>query len=462
MIRELAGLMLANVLLLLLGAGILAIAGRPRAESVVVWSGLSLFTGIAGFFAVMPPLLYAGFSPTLEVLALLTAAAVGGGLLRRGSWSSSRWPGQGSWLLAAAIAIPIVLLALQAAVKRAVEEDWQLDWALKARFLAGTGGRFRGALDDRILSSKLYPGSHPPYPLGFSSLQALDYHAVGRFDVVFVHVQYVIVLAAFAITTWTVLRPYANHLLLTAGAVAIVASPAVQERVLSDPWDVLTGMFWVIGALCAGTWYADEEGPRLALCVVFLAAALETKMDALSNTAILFALMALLLVVQKRWQSLRHWLLAAGATALLIAPWQIYTKSHHLRTSVISPSPQRMVNQVGDVPTIVNALVTDALARPWVAVVPLCIGAALVMLVRGRSRPLAAAFLALFAALEIGLVLVYWNHSVPLHRLLNVSASRVITTEQLLALALLPLMLEGALGGLKVSQRLVPARHQLE
>ena len=172
-------------------------------------------------------------------------------------------------------------------MKRPVELDWQLDWALKARLLAGNGGRLMGALDDRFLSSRLYQGSHPEYPLALPALQALDYHAMGRVDSDFVHVQYVIVLTAFVVTVWALLRPHANPVLLTGGAVAVMASPAVQARVLADPWDVMAASFWVIGALLAGLWYADDDRTHLALAVVFLTAALETKLEALANTLIL-------------------------------------------------------------------------------------------------------------------------------------------------------------------------------
>jgi hypothetical protein len=56
-IAEAAGLVAVNVLLAILGAGILAIVRRPRAESIVVQAAVSLLTGLAAFFAVMPPLL---------------------------------------------------------------------------------------------------------------------------------------------------------------------------------------------------------------------------------------------------------------------------------------------------------------------------------------------------------------------------------------------------------------------
>jgi len=462
-IAEAARLAAVNGLLAIFGAGILAIVGRPRAESIVVQAAVSLLTGLAGFFVVMPPLLYAGFSPTVPVLVILAVLAAGAGLYRRRRAPSGMSTSAGSGLLALAVALPAGLLALQAADKRPIELDWQLDWALKARLLAGNGGRLMGALDPRFLSSRLYQGSHPEYPLGLPALQALDYHAMGRLDSDVVHVQYVIALAAFVITVWALLRPHANPLLLTGGAVAVMASPAVQARVLADPWDVMTASFWVAGALLAGLWYRDGDRTTLALAVLFLTAALETKLEAIANTLILFALIALALALRRQWPRLRDGAVAAAATALLVAPWQIYSRAHGLHSRVIQPSLTRMGRQLGDLPTIVHSLSGRMLASAWEAAVPLCVGAAVVMLVRGRSRPLAAGFLILLAALDLGLVFVYWNHVNALHRLLNTSASRTISTEELLSLVMLPLLLDRALGDVSLGslatrlRRRVPA-----
>jgi hypothetical protein len=449
-IREVAGLAGVNVLLAVFGYGLLATLGWPGAESILVRSGVSLSAGLAGFFAVMPPLLYAGFSPTVAVLTILALLALAAGMARRDHRSGDPWPGRGATVLGAALALPFLLLGLQAAVKEPVEVDWQLDWALKAHMLAGHGGLLRGALDPRFLSSRLYQGSHPEYPIGLPALQALDYHAMGSMDTIVVHLQYALALAAFAVTVWALLHAHADPVLRTAGAVAVLASPAVEERVLRDPWDVMTACFWVCGALLVGLWYEDGDRRRLALAVLFVAAALETKLEALSNTLILLTLVGLLLVVARQWPRLRELALGAVAVAVLIAPWQLYSRTHGLHSKIVSPSLRRMDDQLGDLSTIAHSLANQTFASAWEAAIPLCVCAAAVMLLRDRSRPLAGGFLILLCALELGLVFVYWNHTVNLRRLLDESAGRTITTEELLALALLPLLLDRALGDLRL------------
>jgi hypothetical protein len=74
-------------------------------------------------------------------------------------------------------------------------------------------------------------------------------------------------------------------------------------------------------------------------------------------------------------------------------------------------------------------------------------------LLRGRSRELAGAYLITFFGLVAALTFVYWNHTVALHPLLSESASRTITTLQVLTLVLLPLLAERALGDVALPWR---------
>ncbi|HVI19972.1 MAG TPA: hypothetical protein VM712_16465, partial [Gaiellales bacterium] len=70
MIREAAGLLAVNLLLAALGAGALMVIGSWRAAGTAGALVLSPFTGIALYLALMPPLLYAGFAPTPQVLVV--------------------------------------------------------------------------------------------------------------------------------------------------------------------------------------------------------------------------------------------------------------------------------------------------------------------------------------------------------------------------------------------------------
>src|SRR4029077_20484293 len=75
-IREAEGLVAVNLLLAGLGAGALLVIGAWRAAGTAGALVLSPFTGIALYVASMPPLLYAGFAPTPQVLVVMTVVAL--------------------------------------------------------------------------------------------------------------------------------------------------------------------------------------------------------------------------------------------------------------------------------------------------------------------------------------------------------------------------------------------------
>jgi hypothetical protein len=135
------------------------------------------------------------------------------------------------------------------------------------------------------------------------------------------------------------------------------------------------------------------------------------------------------------------------------APWQLYANAHDLHSRIVQPSLGRMIDQAGDLPTIVRSLTRSVVAWTWAGVVPLALACAVVMLLRGRNRALAVAYLVTFVGMFGALTFVYWNHTVALHPLLSESASRTITTVQVLTLVMLPLLAERALGDIALPWR---------
>jgi hypothetical protein len=453
-IREAAGLALVNVTLAGLGAGMLLVFGAWRRLALLSFAALSPLTGVAAYLALMPPLLYAGISPTPVVLALLAALALVGGLLlerRRGRPGERLASGRG-WLPALILVAPMGLLLWHASIKQAVEIDWQLDWALKARLLAGHGGLLTGALDDRFFSG-LYSNSHREYPLGLPALQAVDYHAMGQPDTAFVHVQYALILIAFIAAMWVLLRPHVSAPVLTVGLSAVAVSPAVQVHTLYDPWDMMVAALWVAGAVAACIWLGGGGRVMLALSAVFLAGALGAKVEAEANTAVLFILVIVYLLWRRRFGDLRDGAVAAAAVIATAVPWQVFSRVHDLHSQIVQPSAGRMIDQAGDVPTIVRSVTRALLDGSWLAAVPLTLACAVVMLIRRRDSLLAVAFLAACVSLTAALVAVYWNHSVPLHHILVTSVSRTVCTIVLLAAVALPVLAERALGDLTVPWR---------
>ena len=148
---------------------------------------------------------------------------------------------------------------------------------------------------------------------------------------------------------------------------------------------------WVAGAVLVGIWLARGARRDLALGSVFLAGSLATKVEATANTGLLFVLVGLLLVSRREWRSLRDAAVAAVAVIATAAPWQLYANAHDLHSRIVQPSLGRMVDQAGDLPTILRSLTRSVVAWTWAGVVPLALAGAVVMLLRGRGRERRAA-----------------------------------------------------------------------
>ena len=436
--------MILHALLLATACGLLAPLGAAALLLTGTWGRLGPVArlvaapavGIPAYVVVVPPLLYLGLSPTPWVVLPASAALLAAGLaVDRHRRPSTPDEIGGALLVAAALLPGLALLAARAVVS----VIWRFDafslWSLKAVMLHGHGGRLRGALDPRVFASDVYAHSHREYPLGLPSLEAWDLNVMHAADTRVLHLQFVANLAGFLVLVWLLLRPHVGALPLGAALVAVSWLPQLREALLSGYADTTVAGLWVVAALAVGLWASGDGDDRLALGVLFAAAALALKGEGMLFDLALFGLAALGLVVRRERHRLRALAAAGAVTAATAVPWQAYVRAHGLGRSDLDPSLGRLRDQAGNVPDALPALVRAlVVADGWLYVVPIAVVAACAMLVRGRRRGLAAAYLATLAALTAALVVVYWIETIALS-------------------ALLPLLLEGALG----SDPLVPA-----
>ena len=448
MIRSLAGLAAANLVLIVLGAGILLAFGTWARTTPLARPVFALFAGLAGFVALVPPLLYAGLSPTPPVVGVLSLAVLALGVLlhRRGGGAGPRDPGGGGSLLAAAAAVPLALLGVRAVFKPLWVGDAFLDWTLKAKMLFGHGGAVRGALDERFFTSDAYGFAHLEYPLGLPALEAFAFHSMGVIDTRVLHVQFVVLLAAFVAALWVLLRPQVDPVLLGAGLFLILMTQAIHIRLLTAYADIPLAVFWVAAAVALGLWVRGDGRDRLLLGALFAAAALATKQDGMVFCFVLFAATGVALALARDWRRLRELAIAGAVVVATAIPWQVYAQTRGLRNPAFEPSPGSVVDRLDDLPEIAWSLAKASVASDWLYVVPIALAAAAVLLVRG-ARGLAAAYLLTTLGLYAGLALVYLTTEPgrDLTVLLGQSAGRVASTPILFAAALLPLLLAEAL-----------------
>lgn len=438
---SLAGLLAANLALGVLGCGALLATGtwdRLRPASRI---GPALLTGFALAATALPPLIYAGLSPTPLVAGALAAGALLLGTMLRRRRLRAEADESGHGLLPAAVLALILLpLTLRAAVEPLVKFDAYSDWVLKAKLLYGHGGLVSGALDPGMWSG-LYGVSHREYPLGLPAVEALDFHAMGGADAQAIHLQIVIVLGAFLASAWSFLRPRVHPALLTAALCLPVAAPSLHTQVLSGYADVPMACLWAMAALMLGLWLREGRGDLLVLSGVLAAGALAVKQEGIVLDAALVAVAAaLLLAAGGRSALLGRLALAAGAVAATAVPWQLYVRSRHFRDADIAPSAGRSLRQIGQLPEIGHQLGAQLVWVKWPAIVPIAAAVAVLLALRRRDRA-ASAYLLLMTAALAALAFVYLNARVYVPALLERSAERVVLAPVLLSAIALPVLL---------------------
>ena len=417
MIRGLVGIGLALLALLPLGAGVLFLTRSPFRL------GLGMFTGLAAAMVLLPPLHYVGLEPSiLLVLGLGVAAlALGAAYGRQPRVRERIEP-----LPLVVLAVPLLLLAARGAEKPVDTYDAFANWTLKAKLMYA--GR---SFSDVTIA----PPVHREYPLGLPSVEAVVLHAIGSANTRVLHVLFVVFLAGLTLVAWHVLRPHVSAWPLVAGLSLLVWMPAARDQALTGLADLPLACLFVSAALLFG-------GGELALGSVFAAAALATKRDALAFVAVLYAVSFAAVLVRRERDRLVPLAISAFCVGISAVPWQIYNATHDLRDNDVSAS-QAHFDQLG---FVVHRIARVTVMQAYLWAIPFALAAVVVMLVRGRSRGLALAVLALELGLLAALVFVYVSGTTGVEYLVRSTVRRTVLTPALLAAALLPLLVTRALG----------------
>ncbi|MDP9255723.1 MAG: hypothetical protein M3Q31_04095 [Actinomycetota bacterium] len=437
---SLAGLLAANGILLSLGAGALMLTGtwdRLRPASRIA---PALLAGFASAAVALPPLIYAGVAPTPLVLGAITLATLTAGLMRRRRQArpavDSSGGGRAFAAVAAVAGIPFVL---RAASQPLLKFDAYADWTLKAKLLYGHGGLISGAFDSSALSAS-YLASHREYPLGLPSVEAFDFHFMGGADGRTIHLQFVLLAAAFAGTIWSLTRHRVPPAILAATLLLLFVAPSLHTQLLAAYADVPTACLWAASALAVALWLMGDGGDRLLLGALLAAGALAIKQEGFVLDGALFAVVGLVIAGRRSASDAWRFALASGCVVVTALPWQLWVRAHHLHDADVAPSLGRMARQAHSLPTIVHRLAAELVWLKWPGIVALAVLAALILAVRRRDA-LAGGYLLLLALSMAGLIAVYWNARIPVGGLLAQSASRVVTGPVLLSIAALPLLI---------------------
>jgi hypothetical protein len=433
-----AAVLLANLLMLGVGAGLLPLLGlaRTRAE-LVARLGVAYMVGVVAVGALSLYLalltgavgLDLGFGAVGLLVTAVAALVLG---LRRLPAGRIGRPSLALVALVPAAAM-IVHAARAFAVHPLSEYDGWVIWATKARALADFGRVYAP-----VFAGDPYRSIHLDYPLLFPSLEAVDLRTMGSFDGTALHVQLALLLAGFVAALWSLARPYAWALVTGACALAVAVSPQVLAQLSTNYADVPLAFFVALGVAALAAWVDRAERPLLVAAAVFLAGACLTK-----NEGSVFALAAFVAAaaLSRRWRAVGIAALAVLAAEL---PWRIWVAAHGLHsqdfqltnaldpgylsrhTDRLGPAVHELWNQLGSL-------------HDWGYLLPLT---AIGMLAALALRRFAlAAFAATWLALSFGgLLLVYWIAETPLDEQLFNTANRTIMSLVVGGAALVPLL----------------------
>jgi hypothetical protein len=432
-----AGLVAANVLMLIAGLGLLPLLGVTRSwRELVARSGLAYLCGLvlAGIVAANLALVRVSFGWIgLFVLAVLTAS-VGTWRLRGSERPVWRRPG---WIPLAGSA---VLLAVFVEYERAFAvapldryDAWAI-WAFKGRALYELGWA-----DPVVFAGSEYRFANLDYPLLLPTLEAIDFHALGSFDTRLLHLQFLLLLVAGCLALVALLRDRTPQLVLWPAVVAIALAPAVFDQLLTAYADIPLALVFAVGLAAAGRWLVTNERWALAFATLCFAGAVLTK-----NEGTLFVAAAFVALAIVAWSRVRSLVAAAAVVALVLLPWKLYVWTHDLQDINYSLADSfdldHLDGRLGIGPIAFRTLGSEMLdPLQWGLLVPVFAVLAVAAVAVGlRALPVFAVVWALVAWLGLSWIYVISHHEHSAY--LGSTKERVIASIVLGSAALIPLL----------------------
>jgi hypothetical protein len=448
-VRTVAGFAGFHLLLAVSGTALLHALGllRTRPRELVAAVGPAVFCGAALVLPLQIALLVLGVPFNLPVF---TAVALGSASLLA-AWSRLTARGGAAspgpvrvepadrWTVrigAVALAVFFVVGARAFVHLPTVEDDTRV-WSLKA-----LGLFFFDGIDNEVFTDGAYAASHLGYPILQPLLEAGLYRAMGDFDLRLAHLERWVVFASFLWTVAFLLRDRGRPLLWLAPIGALAVAPGVFEQITIGYADITAACFGAAGVLCLGLWLERRASGHLILGVLFLAAATNTKND--GYAAALAGVVAAVAVVAGA--RIRPALAPVGAaTAVALAaglPWRIWTATKDTTTPISAelggpavPRPRPEVSRFDRLESALDGVATQlAHQGRWMWVVPAAIAIAAATLLEGRSRRVAAYYLAAGVLVVGALVAVYTEGPlVDLGGELGATVDRTISTSVFVA-----------------------------
>ena len=446
-------ILLLQLLFLALGAGALPLLGiaRTRAE-LRARLPLAYLVGVAvaGIVAAHLALVNAAVGVAELVVLTILVWLVAWRRLRPGG-ETTRARDDVIGVLAFVLALVVLAhLTRMLETRPLYEWDGWAIWATKARALFDFGGAYTPVFT-----------TYPPvqHPLFLPSLEAIDFHALGRFDGTLVHVQLGMLGFGFAAALWTLLRERVQPLLAGLTVLALVSATGFVQQLSTNYADVPLALFVALGAVCLARWLADGDATLARAAALFLATATLIKPEGL-----LFAVAAIVAALLAGGRArLRGTVLVAVAVAIVLLPWRIFVAVHHLTNPEYSlgnaVNPVYLVHHADRLWPTLRSVAGHAFSFDWGLLAPLALVAIVLALAGARSR--LGVYALLWTLLSfLGIVLVFWISVVPVELTLRWAAYRTVAALVLGAASLAPLLVGEVHEGLEGRLRGAGRRHE--
>ena len=353
---------------------VLRLAGLAYLLGVAVFGVLGTWALVAG--SSVSPAVVVAIAAAVAVASAAAARRIGRGLPK--ALLAPRRPERHRWLgLACAAGTALYLANFLRAARLQTQftlPEWDVwsSWTTKAKVFY-----FFGGLDTTIFPTMFMPG----YAILVPALEAMAFGFMGAADTTLLHVQFWLLLAAFASAVGGLLRPAVPHVLVWPFLLLLVVLPEVNLHGLAPQADFTLDWLFAAGALCLALWIVRREGWLLPAAGILLAGAMGTKREGLLFAAALFAAALAATWTSRRssWPRLVATAVAAAATTL---PWHVWRSSHDLPDQLTGTSwssvPDRLAPAAASVAEILFGW------HFWLATLPLGVAAAAALLARGK------------------------------------------------------------------------------
>ena len=435
MIRSLAGLLLANAVFFAAGAGLVRLLGwRLRSHP-----GVAYMSGVAAVGVLSTLMLMAGLALRGWQALVLCALLASLGLVRRdappraaGPKTDRRIALPAGGLLGGYLAVLFVQCVFQAL------NSWDAwaKWTMKARAIVLLGG-----LDTSVFANHAYQPLVLDYPMLIPALEAIDFRFMGRLDNLVIHAQFWFLLVGFLVAAHELLRDRVPQMLLWPALLVVGTAPGLADNLTSAYGDAPVAFFFALAAIAAWRWLGTGERRALWFLGLMGGAAVATKPEGSPFVLGLFVLLVAFMLVRR--QSLVPLVAPAAWCLIAIVPWRIWISDHGIRSSTPigkGLSPSYLVDRFDRVWPSIRSLVEKSFGGDWLAILPLALAVAAIVLAwrRSWSAPLFAT--GVLAVVFLSLLWAYWVQRPGLHYLLSSSGSRTVTTLVVVAGVFLPVV----------------------